>query len=422
MKCMEIISRHKFRKNLLFFLCLTIGLYWFMALFYKTIPFNSFNYIYNAHHYNEDPRIHGGRFNLLRSLGQYDAQWYLKIADQGYPSHPSDTSMNDKNTMNGLTYAFFPMLPLIIALVNIFFQNVELSAFIVTNSFLLFDFFSLYYVVTKLYSERIANKTILLLFLFPFSIFYRAYFTEGIYVFFLIWFSYFLIRKKLLLSALCLGLLNITKGNGLLLNILFLYILVRNLKLRKIDWEKSGLKHQLANWFAMTSKKGRAEWKKILLPFIIVIAPFGLWMVFCYIQTGNPLYFYLVRSTWSVSNTPFLFIWHNLFLLLILPLLPLHLFHFSQIDVLTAIMVAVLLVKSKKLLSYELWWIVFILWANPLLVSDTMSFTRYQITSFPLFIYLATILHGVWYKIVLILFGIGLLIISLFFVNWYWIG
>src|SRR5882762_6714068 len=105
------------------FILINSFLYIFLQFFHTAIPFSSFDYTYNAHHYLKDPRIENKSFNLLNALGQYDGQWYLKIADKGYPFHPKTTDLNNKSVMDGLTYNFFPLLPLCIAFVNVLFKN-----------------------------------------------------------------------------------------------------------------------------------------------------------------------------------------------------------------------------------------------------------------------------------------------------------
>lgn len=404
---MELLSRYQLlqlficqldnmKKHFLVFVLINILFFVFIAKFHNLTSFNSLNYVYAAHHYFSDPQASGKPFNLLRSLGQYDAQWYLKIASSGYPFHPKINSNADKRIMDGLTYAFFPLYPMLIRLVSIAFGNIELSAFSLSIVLLIANFFSLYFVTGRLFSKSLAIKSILLIFLFPFSVFFRSYFTEGLYLFLLIWFSYFLIRKKLLLAAIALGLLNMTKGSGLLLDALYLYVLWKEVKEKKTS---------LANACKL---------------IVILVVPFLLWMLFCFIQTGNPLYFYTVRSAWYNSPIPPLL--YNFSLLFLFPFLPVHSFHYSQIDILVVLIASLILMKSRKFLGFNLWWIAFILWINPLLASDTMSFTRYQSVSFPLFIYIANILPNKLYWLVLLLFAIGFAVVSLFFVNWWWIG
>lgn len=387
-----------FLKALFIFSLLNIFLYLFITFFYSSVPFHKQNYFLNAHHYFDDPRIEGRNFNLIESLGVYDAQWYLKIADSGYPKNPDNTNQNDKDTMNGLTYAFFPLYPTLVATLNQIFKNVELSAFFISNVLLVLNFSSLYFVISKWKDKSVALKTIFLLFFFPLSIFFRSYFTEGLYLFLFIWFCYFFLDNRFLKAAFFLGLMNITRGNGVLLNLLFLFFLYQHFK-----------------------QKGFSL-NYLVLSIIFLSLPLLCWFIFNYFQTTDFLYFTKVQSNWFQSTNIFNPIIHNLKLIFSWPILPIHSFHLSKLEVIMIITSTGFLLFSKKYLSSKLWLITLSLWIFPLIFKDLMSFSRYTIFIFPIFLYLASLLSNKKFLILTILFYLCLLVSSLYFINWYWIG
>lgn len=89
-----------------------------------------------------------------------------------------------------------------------------------------------------------------------------------------------------------------------------------------------------------------------------------------------------------------------------------------------AIITFVVLLWSRKFFKNypQLWWMSFLIWIAPLLLKDLMSYSRYQIISFPLFIFLAGNISG-WKFYALCLVFLGLLLVtSLYFVNWQWVG
>lgn len=387
-----------FLKAFLIFILLNAFLYLFITLHYSYIPFHNQNYFLNAHHYFDDPRVEGQNFNLIESLGVYDGQWYLKIADSGYPKNPSNTNQDQKDIMNGLTYAFFPLYPTLVATLNQAFKNVELSAFILSNLLLIINFISLYFVISKWKDKSIALKTCFLLFFFPLSIFFRSYFTEGLYLFLFIWFSYFLLNSRFIYSALFLGLMNITRGNGILLNLLFLFFLYRYFKQKGFDQ------------------------KILVLSIIFLTTPLVCWFILNYLQTGDFLYFAKVQSGWFYSTNIFTPILSNLKLIFSWPILPFHLFHTSQLDVIITVTTLGIILFSHKYLQKTLWFVTLSLWIFPLLFKDLMSFSRYQIFLFPLFFYLASILSAKYFFILFSLSYLLLLVTSLYFVNWYWVG
>jgi len=380
------------------FLGINIALYFFIFFFQDKISFNIRNYTISAHHYLVDARSRGGSFDFLRALGQFDAQWYLKIAEKGYPENPQLIPNVNKDINSGLSYAFFPLYPLLLSLFNTVINNIELTAFAVTNVLLLINFISLYYVVSQLYSEHIARKTVFLFFLFPFSIFFRSYFTEGLFLFLLIWFSYFLIQRQWFYSACFLSLLFVTRPNGLFLAPLFLFFASQEYKKNRI---------RLSSFFQLGT---------------IAIFPFFLWLWFCFYYTSDPFYWFSIQSNWYNFQQFSFPLTNNLQTIFQFFSLPLHAFHKSKIEVLTILTAGALLFYSRKKIKPELWWISLLFWAVPLIFKDTMSFSRYQIISFPLFIYLATALKGLSYKLVILVFLFYLFFTSLFFVNWYWVG
>ena len=300
--------------------------------------------------------------------------------------------------MEGLTYAYFPLYPILLRTANVFFRNIELTAFVTANFLLVANFWALWRLLAKVYSAKIAIKTAYLLFLFPLSVFFRSYFAEGLFLFLLIWFAYCLNQKRFLKAAFFLSLLVITRSSGLFLAIPFLYFLWKQLRTKELQFEKA------------------------LVALIISIIPLFGWLAYCFKQTGNPFYFYTVRSAWFQQDFPFAPLWHNFLLIIQFTRLPFHYFHTSAVDILVIFLSLYLVVKSQQFLSKSLWLISLVLAITPLVVTDTMSYTRYQIVSFPLFIYLANSLNGWLYWLVIVGFTAGLFIVSLYFVNWYWIG
>lgn len=396
----NILQRHR-----LLFVLITVALsnvlvYTVAVKFHAFLPFYRENYLYNSHHFLEDPRIDGGPFLLLRALGQYDAQWYLKIASNGYPSRTSTsvTDLDNKSVMDVPTYAFFPLYPILIAATNLLIGDIELSAFLLSNVLIAVNVLSLYYVIQRLYSPTLAAKTALLLFLFPFSIFFRSYFAEGLQLLLLIWFAYFLMQRRFLPSAFFLALLNVAKGNSMLLNGLFLFYLVQHYR------------------------TGSLKLSRGLLCLAILTVPLSGWLLFNYVQTGDPFFFRTIYRVWD--DTPFyLHPVTNIYVMANLFSLPLHAFHYSFLDTCVALLTLFILLASRKALPPVLWWVGFLLWLTPFISHDLMSFTRYQTVSFPLFLlYAGRLSKNSLCLPVLFIFSGLLLLISILFVNWYWIG
>ncbi|MBI2032731.1 MAG: hypothetical protein HYT09_03755 [Candidatus Levybacteria bacterium] len=389
----------KYFKWLVIFIAINVGLYIFILLFHNKVEFHLKNYLYNAHHFKADARIKGDDFNLINAQGQYDAQWYLKIASNGYPKVlKKEINGINRKTMKSLSFAFFPLYPAVLRIANSTINDIQITAFIFSNIMLVINFASLMYVIKKLISEDIAIKTAFLLFLFPFSIFYRSYFTESLFLFILIWYSYLLIKNRMLSSSFLLGLLNITRGSGVLLYIPHFFFL----------WKEY--------------RKKNLSLTKMASSTILSLLPLGLWSFYNYFKTGDLLFFMKVRSEWIENPNMFSNFLDNMRRIASPGYQDFHYFYSSQVDIAVIFAVLILLFASFKILNIKLWLIVLCLFLSPLLFNGTISFSRMQIVSFPLFIYLSTAIKGKYYFLVASLFAVELFIISLYFVNWYWIG
>jgi hypothetical protein len=99
-----------------------------------------------------------------------------------------------------------------------------------------------------------------------------------------------------------------------------------------------------------------------------------------------------------------------------------HRFHKSRIDVISIILAGWLIYKSPKRLPIVWVYLALGLWFFPVLTHDTMSASRFQVINLPLFIYVAAVLPKRWYPIVMATSVVGLMVVSILFVNWVWIG
>lgn len=389
-----------FVRLFIIFVVLQLFLTGYMFFQHRTVPFDNVAYQYYSHHYVPDARIQGGDFSFLRALGVWDAQWYLRIADDGYPTKTVFDANQSPWFMGALTYAFFPLYPLLIAGLNFLIRNVELSAYLLGTMLLLANFISLYYVVSKLFTRALAAKTLFLLFLFPFGIFYRSYYTESLFLLLLIWLSYFMIRRNFFYTALIAALLFVCRPNGLIIGGVFFFTLALAVYKKRIG--------------------SRRAMSYVALSFV----PFLGWLAFCYFQTGDPLYWQHIQAVWYKGDTMASAINHNIEQVFKFFSLPFHHSRESQVDTAMMVVVGGLLLASRTYFKKypQLWWIALIIWLFPLLVKDTMSFSRFQSVSFPLFIFLAARINGwKYYMLCVVFFGL-LLYVSLHFVNWRWIG
>ncbi len=395
---LKTLRDKKFLSHLLLFILFNSGLYLFLFSFHHIFPLDRADYFQSAHHYLPDPRVTGQPFRLFSALAQYDSQWYLKIAASGYTFAPDTPhSLSAKNMDTGLTYNFFPLFPLIIRLFLFVIPNLEVAAFVTSVFLLLISFASLYLFVSDFFSGIIARKTVWLLFLFPFSVFYRSYYTESLFLTLSVWFLFFLLKKNFLLSGIFLALLNITKGRAFPLNLLFLISLLIDLKHRRIN---------LRTFF---------------LSLTLALIPLAAWCLYNYQTTGDFFFFSRLIDVWK-PHPAWMSLLYNFIGILKFVYLPFLTFHYSQVEIATFFICLFLLYRSRTFLPRELWWFSLLTCIFPLLTVDFTSYSRFQSVSFPLFLYIAAAAPRRLYICLILLFLPLFFLTSLFFINWYWVG
>ncbi len=383
-----------FWKHLLLFAVANIGIYIWIQLAHGSVDFKTKDYHTNAHHYLEDQRIdRPNDFDLLRALGQYDSQFYLAIADRGYVEHPDELPRTDILRM---AYAFAPLWPALIAATRLLIGNLELSAAIASYVTTLLAFASVYQLVARRYDKKLAAKVAWLMFIQPFSIFFRGYFSESLFISLFALTLLALSTRKWFTAAIASGLMTVTRFVGIAGTLVTGVVLLSQVYRRKLGIKRAAL------YLAMS-----------LLPLFV-------FMVFCWQRTGDPLYFISVRSAWWRGDFPAPL--STLIAVLSLPTQKLHSTHSSIIDVLAILATGFLLVKSYRHLPRSWWYTSLIIWLMPIMTTDTMSAARYQVVQIPLFIYLTQMLNARRFTLLIGICALGLLATAVYFVSWAWLG
>ena len=156
---------------------------------------------------------------FIYSFANFDGVYYLKIAKDGYQQFEQ---------------AFFPLFPILINLITLFTKNYLVSGLLISNSFFLFGL-----ILFKNYLKKINQYSpwvFFFLLLFPTSFFFIAVYTESVFFVFLILFFHFFSQKKYLTAAFFGLLSSMTRVNGVLLTIPFLFLFLKNLKDKKINF------------------------------------------------------------------------------------------------------------------------------------------------------------------------------------------
>jgi hypothetical protein len=437
----SLVSRHHLLSVLLFILFVKL-LYWSCALVVAhRVPLIPARYFWSGHHYQIEPRITQRRVDFLSLWIYEDSEWYLSIAERGYPNTQEiKQAALAKRARTGYPYplvpgstlarvakytewdadakyAFFPLYPLVIAAFHLFLP-LHLAAFVATNLISALAFLALYGLALEYVPDKgLAFRSLLLLAFYPFSVFYQAYFTEGLLLLLAVSSLYFLKKKRLGLSVLCGALLCMTKAIGVVIAIPLVILAIKQ------SPRVEGRAVRRAKQLGRRTKTMRIDWRACT---IAALTPLGLapFMLLNYFKTGHWNYFALAEHRWGYETSNLLenaltniFVTGSKF------------FdmkwltdHDSRIDYAALIFFLAIIVLSYKRLPLELWSFSLLLWLVPVVTKDLMSFSRYMSVSFPSFMYLAGIRRKLVFGILAVGFLIGSLVIDGMMTTWRWIG
>jgi hypothetical protein len=151
------------------------------------------------------PDVTAGWHNALGALERQDALWFLRIADAGY--RPDDGSA-----------AFFPLYPLLVrAATALTGGRSLLAALLVSNAAFLAALIVLYALTTLERSEAQARTTIVLVAIFPTSLFFLAPYSESTFLLLSVAAFWFARRDRWALAALASALAAMTRSIGIVL-------------------------------------------------------------------------------------------------------------------------------------------------------------------------------------------------------------
>lgn len=360
--------------------------------------FNAGSYFQNFHHLRLDDRVLDEKAVSFFQLWNYaDSEWYLSIAESGYPSvdemkkasRMADYGYRSTVKDSYLKYAFFPLFPGVVSLSGAILplETAAFAANLLINVLLVIVFLKL----VSLYFPEQKESVLwpfLLLFLFPFSVFYSLYFPESLFL--LLSISVFICLKsgKYILMALFGFLLSLTRPNGMFIALPVLFSL-----------------------YAARRVRNSPLLKEKYLPYLCALAMplgFAAYLFFCYLKTGHwNFYSIVVKAGWNTDlSTISKHVATKISFLINFSSLPLHWFHESKIDTLMMVFfgAAISALWLSKGFPRELTIWATMIWAIPFLsTNDLMGFSRYMSVSFPVFLFLGLRVGWARYPLLVIL-------------------
>ncbi len=312
----------------------------------------------------------------------WDAQHFLFLSEGGY--HPGQPS-------NG----FFPLFPGLIHLLTPVVRNSVAAGLVISNLASLLGLYVLFRLVEDLYSRQIAEHTLLLYLAFPAALFFSLIYSESLYLLLAALFFYFLYRNQFLLAALPATLLPLDRPTGVLILVPFAtYYLVEVVGL---GHSIVGLKRVLAlNLPTASDVKGKL--KQLLAPKgLLTLTPLlGLviYLWFMYVSTGDALEI----TKHEASNVSQFSLAHILEPGLVIRQLfqwPLSVHGFTNSILDRAVFVAFLLLVIPLFRRVHIAMALYALAVGTVSVlgGSFMSYTRYVLLAFPVFIVAAILLQ-----------------------------
>lgn len=315
--------------------------------------------------------------HFIWSWGNFDGVHYLRIANKFYDDQYTQT--------------FFPLYPLLIKIFSILtFDNLIISALLISNAAFLAALILFYKLLIKNFSENVAFWSCLFLLTFPTSFYFGSIYTEGLF-FLLLILSFYLYGKGQVLAASIAG---SASSATRLVGIFLAPSLVKNYKI------------------------------KSLIPVLIV--PTGLisYMIYLKIAFNDPFYFLTAQSFFGQERSTQVLLLPQVFwrYFKILTTTSGSIFFNAALELASTLFAIVLLIFATKIVKRQ--WLIFS-WAAvlvPTLTGTLTSMPRYILVAFPIYIVLAHVKNAFIKVMILIVFLTLLSICTLFFTQGYWVA
>ena len=153
----------------------------------------------------DDRAIESGFLNWFNC---WDAEWYLKIAGNGYTYRPDAAS----------SVAFFPLYPMLVRIVRLVIPDPRIAGYLVSNTLLFAGCVLLWKLVRRESgSEKVADRASLFFLLTPVTLFFSTIYSESLFFFLMAGTLYFAVGRRWLAAALCGYLGGLTRHVGVLL-------------------------------------------------------------------------------------------------------------------------------------------------------------------------------------------------------------
>jgi len=199
---------------------------------------------------------------LFNPWAHWDGVWYIKIADAGYADADGST-------------AFFPLFPLLLRYLGVLFDhNLVITGIAVSLLCFAGSVWLLFKLVARDFDDRVATRSVVYLSLFPASFFFQAVYTESLFLLLSLACFFWAREGRWRLSGLAGLLAALTRSTGVLLVVpmAVYYFQRRGWKLRRADAGVANL--------------------------LMVVEGLLIWMAYLSVSFGKPMLFAEVQDQW----------------------------------------------------------------------------------------------------------------------------
>ena len=373
------------------------------------------DYERNYHHHRiigryEDP----ARFDFFELWVVSDAQWYNAIAQDGYPSREQfdidDVTTRPKliaTTDTQLKYVFFPLWPLTIRVVQVVIREVNAAGFFAANLISLIALVGLYGFLARRVGARAAFWTVVLFAASPFALFFHVPFTESLFLLLAVLTLVTCERRWWFPCGVCIGLGMVTRPNGIaLVAIPLVYTVVEAVR--------------CPGWL-------RTQFPR-MLGLLVAVLPPAVFLWHNAAKAGDPFYFTQATDWWGYhEGTLWANLCHNTYETAAeFTRLPWHGFHRSKLDFIVLGLSVVVLLLGLRVVPLHYAAYAGCVLLIPLLAKDLMSYCRYALLAWPLFLVLVLLVREEFRRWVFgalsVVFLLGQMTNVAAFVNWHWVG
>lgn len=343
---------------LVLYLAIKAGLVSAALLGNQLLPFNW--YLYNVNLVFDVQNLPP----IFRAFNTWDTQHYLLLSQRGYGVNP-------------MSNAFYPLYPLLIRVFTpVFFGHGLIAAWFIANLFSLLVPVYLYKLCCLFWTKEQAFKSSVLLLAFPSAFFMTSAYTEALYLSVCLMAFYYLFKEHVLKACVLCFLFPLVRAQALLF-LLPIGVLFLQAAFSKVEVPGGNLRHACRVFLPPAFA---------ILLGILAYFSFCRWQIGGFFDGMKAQQLYIAQN--SVGNILALNQWFTKNFIDIT--LNLHSYTTSMIDRAAFLLCAPILVGIYRTQHKALFVYAAITLLVPAFAGTFMSYTRFLLAVFPLFIYIGT--------------------------------